>query len=300
MYGAKMSNNLDLTHDTDSALAIGARIKMSLSQLNPTERRITEWLITKGNICHATSLREVATALEVSEPLLVKVAKKVGFSGFREMRTALLSYFDALPYERDEEITENDSLDTVLDKVFTNSIQVLKEARSVADSSTIGKAAHLIFNARRVVIFGVGGSASVGMDFEHKLLRLGIISHAYSDFHLMLMAASQLDENDVVIAISQSGETREMLNAANTANQRKAKIICITNDNGSPLSQCSDLSIFSPAMSGPLLGQNAVARIVQLNLLDTLFIAILLEDYQKNKIKLSRGIEIVSPLHGAK
>ncbi|MBF7978784.1 MULTISPECIES: SIS domain-containing protein [Rahnella] len=295
-----MAKNEGVVQESDSALAIGARIKMSLSQLNPTERRIVEWLIIKGNISQETSLREVAAALEVSEPLLVKVAKKVGFSGFREMRTALISYFESLPYEREEEITEHDSLDNVLDKVFSNSIQVLKEARSVADAATIGKAARLIFQARRVIIFGVGGSASVGMDFEHKLLRIGIISHAYSDFHLMLMAASQLDEKDVVIAISQSGETREMLNAANTAIANKAKLICITNDNGSPLSQCSDLSIFSPAMSGPLLGQNAVARIVQLNLLDSLFIAILLEDYQGNKEKLSRGIDVVSPLHTAR
>jgi DNA-binding MurR/RpiR family transcriptional regulator len=295
-----MAKNEGVVQESDSALAIGARIKMSLSQLNPTERRIVEWLIIKGNISQETSLREVAAALEVSEPLLVKVAKKVGFSGFREMRTALISYFESLPYEREEEITEHDSLDNVLDKVFSNSIQVLKEARSVADAATIGKAARLIFQARRVIIFGVGGSASVGMDFEHKLLRIGIISHAYSDFHLMLMAASQLDKKDVVIAISQSGETREMLNAAHTAIANKAKLICITNDNGSPLSQCSDLSIFSPAMSGPLLGQNAVARIVQLNLLDSLFIAILLEDYQGNKEKLSRGIDVVSPLHAAK
>lgn len=69
--------------DAGSPLAIGARIKMSLSQLNPTERRITEWLITKGNIRQQTGLREVARALDVSEPLLVKVAKKIGFSGFR-------------------------------------------------------------------------------------------------------------------------------------------------------------------------------------------------------------------------
>lgn len=295
-----MTSSQDILQETDNVLAIGAKVKMSLSQLNPTERRIAEWLITKGNISKETSLREVAGALDVSEPLLVKVAKKVGFSGFRELRSALLSYFESLPYERDEEITVHDSLNTVLDKVFNNSIQVLKEAQSVADTTVISQAAKLIFQARRVILFGVGGSASVCQDFEHKLLRIGIISHAYSDFHLMLMVASQLDDNDVVIAISQSGDTRELLNAAQTASTRNAKLICITNDNGSPLSQCSDLSIFSPAMSGPLLGQNAVARIVQLNLLDTLFIAILLEDYQGNKEKLSRGITIVSPLHERK
>lgn len=295
-----MMDNQDVVQEVESALAIGARIKMSLSILNPTERRIAEWLIIKGNIRQETSLREVASTLQVSEPLLVKVAKKIGFSGFRELRSALISYFESLPYEKEEEVTEHDSLDTVLDKVFSSSIQALKEARSVADAATIGKAAQLIFNARRVIIFGVGGSASVGLDFEHKLLRLGIISHAYSDFHLMLMAASQLEEKDVVIAISQTGATREILNAVNTARAKKTKVICITNNDGSPLSQSSDLSIFSPAMSGPLLGQNAVARIVQLNLLDSLFIAILLEDYQGNKEKLSSGINIVSPLHGLK
>ncbi|MCU6671530.1 SIS domain-containing protein [Enterobacteriaceae bacterium H4N4] len=293
-----MTDNQDAEKEMESPLAIGARIKMSLSQLNPTERKIVEWLIIKGNICQTTSLREVATTLNVSEPLLVKVAKKIGFSGFRELRSSLISYFNSLPYEKEEEVTEHDSLDAVLDKVFSNSIQALKEARSVADPVTIGRAAHLIFNANRVIIYGVGGSASVGLDFEHKLLRLGIISHAYSDVHLMLMAASQLGENDVVIAISQTGVTRETLNAVTTARAHKAKIICITNDNGSPLSQSSDLSIFSPAMSGPLLGQNAVARIVQLNLLDSLFIAILLEDHRGNKEKLARGINIVSPLHG--
>ncbi|CAK9886310.1 MAG: HTH-type transcriptional regulator RpiR [Candidatus Erwinia impunctatus] len=289
----------DIRQDTDSALAIGARIKMSLSQLNPTERRLVEWMITKGNITPQTSLKEVAHKLAVSEPLLVKVAKKIGFSGFRALRSALNSYFASLPYERKEEITENDSLDTVLDKVFNNSIQVLKEARSVADTQTISRAARSVFFARRIVLFGVGGSASVCYDFEHKLLRIGLLSHAYSDYHLMLMTASQLDERDVVIAISQTGETREVIDAVKVARAGKATVICITNDDGSTLSQYADLSIFSPAISGPLLGKNAVARIVQLNLLDTLIIAIVLEDYQGHCNKLSRVSQIVSPLHSS-
>lgn len=286
------------TQGMESALATGARIKMSLSQLNATERRITEWLITKGNITGNTSLREVAVTLGVSEPLLVKVAKKIGFSGYRELRSALHDYFSVLPYEREEEITEHDSLDTVLNKVFSNSIQALKEARSVADTSVISKAARMIFQARRVIIFGVGGSASVGLDFEHKLLRIGILSHTYSDHHLMLMAASQFDHQDVVVAISQTGDTLEMINAVKTARSHQAKVVCITKDEGTPLSQCADLAIFSPSMGGPLLGQNAVARVIQLNLLDSLFIAILLEDFPNNSEKLARGLEIVSPLHG--
>ncbi|MDF1896753.1 MULTISPECIES: SIS domain-containing protein [Rahnella] len=283
--------------ESESALATGAKIRMSLSSLNNKERSIADWLLVKGNLPEGISIREVATTLGVSEPMVVKVAKKLGYSGFRELRSALLAYFDVLPFEREEEISEHDNLSVVMDKVFSNSIQALKEAQTVADVNVINQAAHLLYEAHRVVLLGVGGSSSVCHDFEHKLLRIGIHSHTYSDFHLMLMVACQLGEGDVMVVISQSGDTRELLNAVEIARKRGVRIICITNDNRSPLSQLSDLSIFSPARSGPLLGQNAVARVIQLNLLDTLFIALLLQDYQQLSANLQRGISIVEPLH---
>ncbi|XBS70168.1 SIS domain-containing protein [Acerihabitans sp. KWT182] len=285
-------------NNNENALAIGAKIKMSLSLLNTTERGIAEWLITKGNVNRQTSIKHVASSLTVSEPLIVKVAKKLGYTGFRELRRALGSYFSSLPFDKEEEISEDDSIESVLDKIFNNSINALKEAQSVADPLVIAEASRLIQSAGHVALFGVGGSAAVCLDFEHKLLRIGIHSHSYNDYHLMLMVACQLSDGDVVIVISQSGDTRELLQAVATAKERGAKIICITNDNVSLLSQTSHLSIFSPARGGPLLGQNAVARIIQLNLLDTLFIALILQEYHETTEKLARSIEIVKPLHG--
>ncbi|HIE9814657.1 TPA: SIS domain-containing protein [Klebsiella pneumoniae] len=287
-----------MTEHETNILAIGARIRMMLPRLSATEKNIAEWLIAKGNMSERTSLHEVATSLNVSEPLIVKVAKKLGYKGFRELRSALCTYFMTLPFDKELEITQQDNLEDVLDKVFSTSIQSLKEAQSVVNTSVIAQAAGLITQARHVVMFGVGGSASVCQDFEHKLLRIGILGHSYSDYHLMLMVCCQLKENDVAVIISHSGDTFELLKAVEIAKKRKVKIICITNDDSSPLSQSADLSIFSPAYDGPLLGQNAVARIVQLNLLDTLFIAIITQDYQNIKNKLDRSINVVKPLHG--
>ncbi|MBB6054938.1 transcriptional repressor AlsR [Tolumonas osonensis] len=280
------------------ALATGAKIRMALPGLSNTERLIAEWLLSKGNINAKTSIKEVAEQLEVSEPLIVKLAKKLGFAGYRELRQALAEYLDSLPQNSEREIESTDSVESVLDKVFANSIQAMKEARSVADPLLIEKAAKCIFEAKHVTIFGVGGSSAVCQDFEHKLLRIGILSRAYSDFHMMLMVSAQLDESDVVIVISQSGDTRELLKAVEIAKQRKAKIICITNNDISSLAQLADIAIFSPAKGGILLGQNAVARIVQLNLLDVLFIAILLQDHDNNREKLARGSKVVRHLHG--
>jgi RpiR family transcriptional regulator, repressor of rpiB and als operon len=288
-----MSKN---TND-NNALAIGARLRISLSRLSNTERKIIEWMMAKGNIQSDTSIKEVAFKLNVSEPLLVKVAKKVGYSGFRELRSALISYFDVLPFDKEQEISEKDTVHDIIDKVFNISIQELKEARSIVDPEIISQAAELILQAKHVVIYGVGGSAIVGQDFEHKLLRIGLHSHTYSDYHLMMMVASQLTENDVVIAISQSGNTNEVCSAAQVARNQGAKIISITNNDQAELADISHLSIFSPARNSPIFGQNAVARVIQLTLLDVLFIAMISSDYDGTKNQLEKSIAAVKQFH---
>jgi DNA-binding MurR/RpiR family transcriptional regulator len=284
-----------IDHNRDS-LAIGAKVRMALPSLSTTERLIAEWFLCKGNLDVTTSIKYVAEHLDVSEALIVKLSKKLGFAGFRELRHALVEYLHIIPYETEREVGPKDSVSLVLSKVFANSIQSLKEALSIADPNLIEQAARLISNSRQIILFGVGGSSSVCHDFEHKLLRIGLLSRTYDDFHKMLMVSSQLTEQDVVIAISQSGETTEIVKATTLAKQYKSKIICITNNDLSSLAQLADIAIFSPARGGLLLGQNAVARVIQLNLLDVLFLAILLEDYDLNREALSRSSKVVRHL----
>ena len=259
---------------------------------------MAEWLLARDNVSNKTSIKHVAEELQVSEPLIVKLSKKLGFTGYRELRQSIVAYSSALPLDSEQEVEPTDNVETVLNKVFSGTIQAMKEARSVADPLLIEKAAKAIFNAKNVCILGVGGSATVCKDFEHKLLRIGIFGRAYSDFHMMLMVSCQLSEDDVVVVISQSGDTKELLKAVDTCQHNQAKVICITNNEHSPLATASDYAIFSQAKSGMLLGQNAVARIVQLNLIDVLFLTILLQDHDSNKSKLIKGSEVVEHLHG--
>ena len=97
-----------------------------------------------------------------------------------------------MPFEKKELLSEKDNVKNIIEKVFNNSVQALKEAQSIVDAKIIFKAAEWIFHANRIVIFGVGGTAIVSQDIEHKFLRIGIHSHTYSDNHLMVMVASQL------------------------------------------------------------------------------------------------------------
>ncbi|WP_143423463.1 hypothetical protein [Gilliamella apicola] len=104
----------------------------------------------------------------------------------------MLSYFNPLPFEKEKQLSEKDNFRNIIEKVFNNSVQALKDAQSIVDAKIIFKAAKWIFHANRIVIFGVGCTAIVSEDIEHKLFRIGIHSHTYSDNHLMVMVASQL------------------------------------------------------------------------------------------------------------
>ena len=99
-------------------------------------------------------------------------------------------------------------MQAVRDKVFQSAVLALQFTRDMLEPETLAAAAQLLMNARKIVIFGLGGSAPVAMDLHHKLLRLGLNAAVYTDPHLQVIACNYLDERDAVFAVSHSGSSR--------------------------------------------------------------------------------------------
>ena len=96
---------------------------------------------------------------------------------------------------------------------------------------------------------------------------------------MMLMSASVLGPDDVVVAFSHSGRLAVVLDAAQQARRSGARVIAVTNYPSSPLVDLADAVLLSTARGSPLLGENAAARIAQLNILDAVFVALAQRDY---------------------
>ena len=122
------------------------------------------------------------------------------------------------------EIEPGDTSEQLLAKVFRTSIQAIEETMSILDISEFNRAADLIFKARHIDLYAVGGSATVARDLAHKLLKIGIKSSVYDDAHIMLMSAAVLSDDDVVIAISHSGATRAVNAPVKLAARNGAKV----------------------------------------------------------------------------
>ena len=98
----------------------------------------------------------------------------------------------------------------------------------------------LIMEANRIAIFGLGNSAAIAMDAQHKFQRAGINEAAYSDNHMQAIVASHLTKDDVAIGISHSGSSIDIVEALKIAQESGATTISITNFGKSPIDQYSD------------------------------------------------------------
>lgn len=273
--------------------AVGAKIRMKIPQLTPLETKVIESITSKKDLSENTSLKAIATENNVSEAMVVKLAKKLDFSGFREFRTSLIHYNHSETANLHKEIKPTDSSEALLEKVFKTSIQALEETLAIIDVNAFNRAANLLFKAKNIDLFGVGGSASIAHDMAHKLLKIGIKSTVYDDVHMMMMSASILTDEDVVIAISHSGLTKAIIEPIKLASRNGSKIIAITNYLETPLTENSDIVLASTSQGSPLLGENAASRVAQLNLLDALFVAIAKQDIERAEKNINKTQQAV-------
>ena len=273
--------------------AVGAQIRMRLPSLTPLEGKVAADILARKDITEVMPLREVSQGSGVSDAMVVKVAKKLGFAGFREFRQGLVDYYSSDTAALHSEIGPNDTSGQIVQKVFRTAMQALEETFAILDLAAFERAADFLHRAKQRDFYGLGGSAQIARDVSHKFLRIGIRSQVFDDAHMMMMSAALLGPDDVAIAFTHSGSTAAVIDAIELARKNGARTICVTNYPDSPAARIVDVVLCSTAQNSPLLGENATARIAQLNLLDALFVATAQRDRATADLNLGRTIRAV-------
>ena len=165
----------------------------------------------------------------------------------------------------------------------------LLQVRNSLSSDSVAAAIALLAGARRIEFYGAGGSGIAALDIQHKFFRLGVPSVAYSDPHTFLMSATLLGEGDVVVAISNTGRTRDIVDAVRSALASGAKVIAITHGN-SPLARLATVGLFANVDEDTDIFSPMTSRVSHLAIGDILAVG----------VALSRGPELVEKLAQAK
>ncbi|HGN1705401.1 TPA: MurR/RpiR family transcriptional regulator [Providencia rettgeri] len=276
-----------------NGIGLAPWLRMKQEGMTENESRIVEWLLSPGNLRNFPAIKDIAEVLSVSESMIVKVSKLLGFSGFRSLRAALDEYFCHSEQLLPAEISFGEAPQDVVNKVFNITLRTIMEGQSIANVDEIHRAARFFAKAKQRDLYGAGGSNAICADMQHKFLRIGVRCNNYPDTHLMMMSASQLSDGDVVLVISHSGHTSDVKAAVELAKNNGAKIICVTHSYHSPIAKLADFIICSPAPDTMLLGRNASARILQLTLLDAFFVSVAQVDIEKTNLSMKKTGEIV-------
>jgi len=244
-------------------------IKLLYKKMGKSEKKIADWLFENPNEILPLSIVDLADRCGCSEATIVRFAKKLGFSGYQGLKISLAQETNSTSVSTN--ITNNDSLEEIYDKVCNDIYCSLERTKMALNTDTLEEVCKKISSAEKIVIFGLGNSASIALDASHKLQRTGCNAHAYSDNHMQVIVASHLTSNDVAIGISHSGSSKDIVEALKIAKESGATTVAITNSGKSPIQKHSDFTLFtaSDETKHNILALNS--RIAQLAIIDTLY-----------------------------
>ena len=220
------------------------RIRASLSSLAPAEQRVGKLVLSDPRAFTNLPVSELADRSHVSKPTVIRFCRSMGYDGLTDFKRKLAgTVSEGVPFIH-RSVDANDKTGDVLVKVIDNTVAAFLKYRNDASTAAIEKAALALVetckNNRRVEFFGVGNSGIVAQDAQHKFFRLGLNAIAYSDGHMQVMSASILRPGDCVVVISNSGRTRDLMDACDIARKNGATTITIT-ASGSPLAARSKI-----------------------------------------------------------
>jgi RpiR family transcriptional regulator, repressor of rpiB and als operon len=257
-------------------------IRERLPTLTALEARVISAIAGQGTMDENTLLKVVATDAGVSAAMVIKVAKKLGFDGFRSLRATLAQRNRLSLAKAHEELSGRPSAGALAERVCQVSVQALQDTFAALSAEGLERAARSVCAARQRDFYGAGGSAQVARDAAFKFLRIGIRASAFEDGCMMLMSAALLQKGDVAVAFSYSGQTLVVVEAVRQARKNGAHTIAVTNHADSLLAKEADLALCARAEDSPLNGERdsplsweaAASRLAQLGLVDALFMAV--------------------------
>ena len=290
----KGNSTLDMTGIPHS---IGQIIDMSFPDLTKTEQKVAEYIRENEDKIIHESITDVADITNSSEASIIRLCRKLGYKGFQELKIHIAKNFVTPLKKIHEAVTADDSAADILSKSFQSSIDTLNATLQIMDAAEFERAAQAILAAPHVYVFGLGSSGSVAHDIAHKFLRCGIRSYAYNDNHFQMIIGCSLKPGDVVIGVSHSGNSRDVVEALAFARRNGATTICITNYGKSPITKnsVSDICLFTTSVETKFRVHGLASRMAQLAIGDALFIYASLrreEDAIRNFEKIDQSLTV--------
>lgn len=271
------------------------KIKERRDQLRKSERKVADFVLDHAQAVLGMRIVDVAAGADVSEPTVVRFCHALDVDGFQAFKLQLAQHLGASSNYSQFSVDDTDTVADLSHKVFDSTIGSLLTIRDELDPLALEQAIAAINRAKRVEFYGFGASGSVASDAQHKFFRLQLSSAAYTDPHIQHMSAISLSAQDVVVAISQSGRTKALIQSVELALDAGAIVIGLAPQD-TPLSKLSTIPIFVNMEEDLQVFTPVSSRIAHLLVIDVLAMGVarlrkdLLKDYLK---RINKSLKVL-------
>ncbi len=269
------------------------RIRSVYNTLAPAERKVADFITENYKQVIYMSVTQLAEAVGVGDSTVIRFCQNAGFRGYQELKLVLAKDSVEPSEDLSEGITAADSLESMVKKLGYASKNSLDDTIKMLNVVDLERAIAAIIQARRIEFFGAGPSGLTALDAKYRFMRLGLVCDAVSDSHIQMMSAATLDERDVVMGISFSGSTKDVVEAVVKAKGRGATAICVTAYARSPLANQADIKLLTASVETPLGSGSLRSKIAQLHILDLLYTGVAMHLGSKGRIYTELTAEAV-------
>ena len=220
------------------------RLRQGVDGYSRTQQKLGEFVLSDPAKVVYLTITELARESDTSEASVTRLCRALGCKGYNEFKMAL-----ALDLQQGQPVEHSGD---EIDNVVNESVQALQDTAKLLDRTLLESAALALHQAQSVQIYGVADSAILGEYLHYKLLRLGKPAQLFSDMHRAAMNAATLNKDTLVVAISSSGSTRDLLHVVKLARKQGVRVLALSNTPRSPLASLSDIQLVAAKPEGPL------------------------------------------------
>lgn len=244
-------------------------ISEELETLNRSERKVAEVILSDPHAATRSSIAVLAKAAQVSEPTVNRFCKRFNTAGFPDFKLTLAQSLAAgVPYVN-RHVEPDDTAESYTPKIIDATIAALVYAKERLSPAIVSQAVDQLIQAKQIIFYGLGGSAPVAKDAQHKFFRFNIPVAAYDDVLMQRMVATSCGTGDVIVVISYTGRTKETVEIAEIAQASGATVIGITAP-GSPLAEHCTLMLGVDSPEDTDIYMPMSSRMVHLAVVDVL------------------------------
>jgi DNA-binding MurR/RpiR family transcriptional regulator len=260
------------------------RIRQRYAGFAQSDKKLADFLLSQPDHARHLSSQQLAQEAGVSQSSVVKFAQKIGYKGFPALKLAISEALASHPNPQSmpvhNQIRGDDPMRLVGEKLIKEKVAAMHATLDVNTEEKLLESVAMLRTARRVILTGIGASGLVARNFGWKLNKIGLTAIVEQDMHALLATVQAMEPNDVLLALSYSGERREINLAADEALRAGGKILAITGFTPNALQQRATRCLYTIAEEQATRSAAISSTSAQMLLTDLMFMALVQQDLE--------------------